>query len=158
VRESLFGILAGVLDSAKVLDLFAGSGALGIEALSRGAASCTFVEQNRGAVKVIEENLKKTGLGTVNGQGKVLCREVTAHLKGETMAYDLIFADPPYSDGLTDAARDLLALKGWANYLTEGHLEFALPTCRRAGGSLLDSEDVSPWGLGHWLVRALGNL
>ena len=103
-----------------MLDLFAGSGALGIEALSRGAASCTFVEQNRGAVKVIEENLKKTGLGTVNGQGKVLCREVTAHLKGETMAYDLIFADPPYSDGLTDAARDLLALKGWANYLTEG--------------------------------------
>ena len=115
VRESVFGILFAVLEDARVLDLFAGSGALGIEALSRGAASCTFVEQYRGAVKVIEDNLKKTGLRN----GKVVCREVGSFLKTEKREYDLIFADPPYADGLTDAARDLAALEGWAQWLSE---------------------------------------
>jgi 16S rRNA (guanine966-N2)-methyltransferase len=73
------------------------------------------VEQNRGAVKVIEENLKKTGLRN----GKVVCREVGSFLKTEKREYDLIFADPPYADGLTDAARDLAALEGWAQWLSE---------------------------------------
>lgn len=115
VRESVFGILSAVLGEARVLDLFAGSGALGIEALSRGASECTFVEQNRGAARVIEENLKKTG---VSG-GKAVCREVSAFLKAEKRSYDLIFADPPYADGLTDAARDLVALEGWCDWLSK---------------------------------------
>ncbi len=115
VRESLFGTLAGVLDGAQVLDLFAGSGALGIESLSRGAATCTFVERNRGAVKVIQENLNKTGLKN----GRVTCSEVTDFLKGEKGRYDLIFADPPYADGLGDAAGDLSALEGWCEWLAE---------------------------------------
>jgi len=116
VRESVFGMLSAVLEGAQVLDLFAGSGALGIEALSRGAETCTFVEQNRSAVRVIEENLKKTKAGN----GKVVCREVGAFLKGENRSYDLIFADPPYADGLSDLARDLVSLSGWAEWLAEG--------------------------------------
>ena len=115
VRESLFGMLHAVIDGSRVLDLFAGSGALGLESLSRGAASCTFVEQNRGAVKAVEENLKKTGLSG----GKVVSREVFAYLKGERQGYDLIFADPPYADGMTDLASDLLALDGWDQWLAE---------------------------------------
>ena len=113
VRESVFGTLFAVIGGARVLDLFSGSGALGIEALSRGATSCTFVEQNRGASRVIEENLKKTGL--VNG--RVIQREVGVFLKGDRGKYDLIFADPPYADGLSDPARDLVALDGWEQWL-----------------------------------------
>ncbi|MCL4165412.1 UNVERIFIED_CONTAM: hypothetical protein GTU68_063420 [Idotea baltica] len=115
VRESLFGVLHAVIEGSRVLDLFAGSGALGLEALSRGAESCIFVDQNRGAVKLIEENLKKTGLAG----GKVVSREVSAYLKGERSSYDLIFADPPYADGMTDLAADLLALDGWGQWLAE---------------------------------------
>lgn len=114
VRESVFGILSAVIDRARVLDLFAGSGALGMEALSRGATSCTFVEQNRGACRVIEENLKKTNLA----HGQVVNREVVKFLKGEKASYDLIFADPPYADGLTDPARELVALEGWEKWLS----------------------------------------
>lgn len=116
VRESMFGTLAGVLEGAKVLDIFAGSGALGIEALSRGASACSFVERNRGAVRVIEENLKRTGLQ----DGKVVCGEVEVFLKGERGSYDLIFADPPYADGFRDMARSLVELEGWGNWLAEG--------------------------------------
>ncbi|MFT6498418.1 MAG: 16S rRNA (guanine966-N2)-methyltransferase [Akkermansiaceae bacterium] len=119
VRESVFGILFAVVGEARVLDLFAGSGALGIEALSRGATSCTFVEQNRGATRVIEDNLKKTGLSN----GRVINREAGAFLKGDRGAYDLIFADPPYADGLSDPARDLVVLDGWEQWLApEGFL------------------------------------
>ena len=115
VRESLFGILHAGIDGSRCLDLFAGAGALGLEALSRGAASCTFVDQNRGALRSIEENLKKTGLAN----GKVVSREVSAYLKGERGSYDLIFADPPYADGMTDLAADLLALNRWEQWLAE---------------------------------------
>lgn len=115
VRESLFGILSSVIPDARVLDLYAGSGALGIEALSRGASSCSFVEQDRGACRIIEENLKRTGCEN----GRVVQREVGAFLRGERKGYDLIFADPPYADGLSDLARDLIAIEGWEKWLKE---------------------------------------
>ena len=115
VRESVFGILTAVIPGARVLDLYAGSGALGIEALSRGGASCTFVEQNSGACRVIEQNLKKTEFK----DGRVIQREVGAFLRSERASYDLIFADPPYTDGLNDQARDLIAIEGWEQWLAE---------------------------------------
>lgn len=115
VRESVFGVLSEVMEGARVLDLYAGSGGLGLEALSRGAKSCTFVDQFRGAGKVIEENLRKTGLEG----GKVVVRDVSGFLKAERNAYDLIFADPPYPDGLGDMARDLVALENWDQWLSE---------------------------------------
>ena len=136
VRESVFGILTAVIPNARVLDLYAGSGALGIEALSRGAASCTFVEQNRGACRVIEENLKKTG----SENGRVIQREVGAFLRGERASYDLIFADPPYADGLSDPARDLIAIEGWEQRLKEdGYLILE----REAVGELPEPEGLS---------------
>ena len=135
VRESVFGILAPVIEGAQVLDLFAGSGALGIEALSRGAETCHFVEQNRGAARVIEGNLKKTNLEN----GRVTTREVSAFLKSERRRYDLIFADPPYPDGLTDPARDLVALTGWPEWLEDdGYLILE----SEAMGTLADPEGL----------------
>ncbi len=121
VRESIFGILGELVLDAEVLDLYAGSGALGIEALSRGARSCVFVEQNRGAVRTIQDNLKKTKLE----EAQVVTRDVTAHLRGSKDRYDLIFADPPYADGLRDGAADLVTLSGWRDWLKdEGLLIF----------------------------------
>ena len=115
VRESLFGLLSAVIAGGKVLDLYAGSGGLGLEALSRGAESCLFVDQHRGASKTIQENLRKTGLPN----GKVVTEDVTNFLKREKMCYDLIFADPPYPDGIHDLAGDLVAMDGWGRWLSE---------------------------------------
>ena len=92
VREALFSILGSVA-GLTVLDLYAGSGALGIEALSRGAAATVFVESDRNAADVIEGNL--TALGVTNGE--VVRRDVLAWLRSaEERAFDLVFCDPPY--------------------------------------------------------------
>jgi 16S rRNA (guanine966-N2)-methyltransferase len=94
VRENIFN-LVGPVDDAKVLDLFAGSGALGIEALSRGAASAVFVEHDADAVRTIERNLdhvRLTGARIVRGDVlRTIAQEATAGAK-----YDLVLVDPPY--------------------------------------------------------------
>jgi 16S rRNA (guanine966-N2)-methyltransferase len=90
VRENAFNLI-GPVDDATVLDLFAGSGALGLEALSRGAASCVFVESDRDACRVVNANLDKLGL-----HATVLCRDVFSALAGERGTYDLVLCDPPY--------------------------------------------------------------
>lgn len=92
VRQAIFSILSGRVEDARVLDLFAGSGAIGLEALSRGAASCTFVDEHRQAAAVITANLAKARLEG----GRVIRAEAIAFLKRDTATYDLIFADPPY--------------------------------------------------------------
>jgi 16S rRNA (guanine966-N2)-methyltransferase len=99
VKQTLFAILEPSLPGARVLDLFAGSGAAGIEALSRGAALATFVEKDGGAVSVIEQNLAAAHLA---GPGaKVVRSEAMAWLARTNAAvepFDLIFADPPYAE------------------------------------------------------------
>jgi 16S rRNA (guanine966-N2)-methyltransferase len=95
VREAVFSILGDRVPGARVLDLFAGSGALGIEALSRGATSATFVEQHRRAVESIRQNLQRTGL---SDRAVVIQAEVAAWLRNfrHESSFDLLFADPPY--------------------------------------------------------------
>lgn len=96
VREAVFSIL-GSVDGARVLDLYAGSGAMGLEALSRGGASCTFVERDRRACGVIEGNLARLRLA----EGVVLCRSVAGALRDEAARrrrYDLVLVDAPYDD------------------------------------------------------------
>jgi 16S rRNA (guanine966-N2)-methyltransferase len=98
VREALFSML-GPLDGARVLDLFAGSGALAIEALSRGAAVATLVERDRRAVAVIRANLEGLGLGAEEArvvQAAALTAVGDASARGD--AYDLVLLDPPYRD------------------------------------------------------------
>jgi 16S rRNA (guanine966-N2)-methyltransferase len=94
VRENIFN-LVGPVDDARVLDLFAGSGAMGIEALSRGAASAVFVEHDADAVRTIERNLDRlrlTGARVVRGDVlRAIAQEATAGAK-----YDLVLVDPPY--------------------------------------------------------------
>jgi 16S rRNA (guanine966-N2)-methyltransferase len=91
VREALFSIL-GPVEGLTVLDLFAGSGALGIEALSRGAAAATFVDSDARAVAAIRANL-----GAVGAEARVVKRDVRRFLVHETAQHDLVLCDPPYS-------------------------------------------------------------
>jgi 16S rRNA (guanine966-N2)-methyltransferase len=90
VRENAFNLI-GPVDDAAVLDLFAGSGAMGLEALSRGAAHATFVEHDRDACRVIGENLDKLGLKAI-----VLPMDAVRALEQERQTYDLVLCDPPY--------------------------------------------------------------
>ena len=92
LRQAIFSILGESVVGTTVLDLYAGSGAIGLEALSRGADRCTFVEAQRQACKVIEGNLAKSRLEG----GQVVGSEVMSFLKRDRGQYDLIFADPPY--------------------------------------------------------------
>jgi 16S rRNA (guanine966-N2)-methyltransferase len=96
VREAVFNALGsmGAVDGAQVLDAFAGSGALGIEALSRGAASCTFVERERAAKVVVEANLAATGL---DDRARVIGGDVHDHLARTAERFDLVLLDPPHA-------------------------------------------------------------
>jgi len=96
-------------DLSRVLDLYAGSGALGIEALSRGAGTCDFVEQNPAACAIIRQNLEATGF---QGQGRVHCVSVERALGQLEGPYTLVLADPPYADASALAALERLAASG----------------------------------------------
>lgn len=120
VKESLFNILRDEVVDALFLDLFAGTGSVGIEALSRGARRAVFVERNRRAVATIKENLKTTRLAA---QAEVIRDDVFRFLSREpTEKFDLIYVAPPQYKGLW--AETLLALDGKC-LLTEGGLAIA---------------------------------
>ncbi|HKX48189.1 MAG TPA: 16S rRNA (guanine(966)-N(2))-methyltransferase RsmD [Gaiellaceae bacterium] len=143
VREALFSIV-GTVDGAAALDLFAGSGALGLEALSRGAASCVFVERDRDAARVIQANLEKLRLTGAT----VVAREVTSVLRDDRARgrlYDLVLADPPYEEWeahaktLAELLPDVLADDALVVVETADRVEPELPldlvTTRRYGSA-----------------------
>ncbi|MGE5508892.1 MAG: 16S rRNA (guanine(966)-N(2))-methyltransferase RsmD [Chitinophagales bacterium] len=120
VKESVFGILGERCVDARVLDLFAGTGALGLEALSRGAARAVFVEKQGSAVKVLHENLRATGLA---GEAQVIAGDALAALgrlgapggrdaEAAEEPFTLVFLDPPYGTGLAEAALERLGAGG----------------------------------------------
>jgi 16S rRNA (guanine966-N2)-methyltransferase len=100
VREALFSILGEAVQEARVLDLFAGSGALGIEALSRGAGEAVFVDSDARAVAAVRANL-----ATVGAEAAVHRRDAFAWLASVEGTFDLVFADPPYSSAGRTAGR-----------------------------------------------------
>ncbi len=116
VRESVFNILAhGIADfsiaGARVIDLFAGTGALGLEALSRGASYCLFVEDSAEARALIRRNVEAFGL---TGETRIFRRDATdLGQAGNMEGYDLAFLDPPYGKGLGDKALAVLAEGQW---------------------------------------------
>lgn len=127
-REGLFSSLGRGVEDARVLDLFAGTGALGIEALSRGAASATFVERSPAAVRSIRQNLERTKLAD---RAVVIAREVSRFITGagdRRAEFDLCFLDPPYEAEERDVEAPLAALAtGW---LAPG---FTVALTRRTG-------------------------
>lgn len=120
VRESLFSVLAERVKGARFLDLYAGAGAVGLEALSRGAARATFVESHKPAGRVIQENARLCGF---EGRAHVIAAPVAralAALRAEGAVFDLIFMDPPYGRGEVAAA--LARLAQWPEMLAPGGL------------------------------------
>jgi 16S rRNA (guanine966-N2)-methyltransferase len=112
VRESLFSMLdhRGLIAGARVLDLFAGTGAMGIEALSRGASAAVFVENGRTGAGLIRENMRSLG---VAGEARLLRRDATRLGPVEGDPFDLVFLDPPYGKGLGERALDSARAGGW---------------------------------------------
>lgn len=99
VKTSLFSIIDARLPFASVIDLYAGAGSLGIEALSRGAASCVFADHSRTCYKIVRRNLEKTRLA---GRARVLCSDAAAAvgiLRTEGITADIVFFDPPFEYG-----------------------------------------------------------
>lgn len=97
VKEAIFSIIQFELEGRRVLDLFAGSGQLGIEALSRGAAYATFTDMSAESVDVVKKNLISTKL---ESNAEVIRTEAVTFLKGNRKKYDIVFMDPPYSKGI----------------------------------------------------------
>ena len=111
-RETLFSMLnsrLGSFEDLAVLDLFAGSGALGLEALSRGAATCTFVENDAAALKALETNIAKLG---ATAQSDIR-RSSVLSLGSAIKPFDVILMDPPYASGAGSVALDKLGRLGW---------------------------------------------
>ena len=101
VKEGMFNVLQFDIEGRRVLDLFAGTGQLGIECLSRGAVSAVFVDRRADAVKLIRENLKVTEL---TDKARVISGDSMEYLKGVKEKFDVILLDPPYEAGLLEPA------------------------------------------------------
>jgi len=115
VRESLFNILMGgafedVITGARVLDLFAGTGALGLEALSRGASEAVFVDNGQKSRALLRENIDKTRQG---GRARVFRRDATRLGPSAQGAFNLVFIDPPYGKGMGERALASADTGGW---------------------------------------------
>ncbi|MFN3862922.1 MAG: 16S rRNA (guanine(966)-N(2))-methyltransferase RsmD [Erythrobacter sp.] len=142
-RETLFSMLTsrlGDFEGLAVADLFAGSGALGLEALSRGAATCLFVEQDREALDAIRANIVALG---ARDQTRIEANSVMA-LRAAAAPLDLILADPPYHSGAGEVALDRLLRLGWIGPETWIALETAF------------NEDVAIKGLEVETTRRVG--
>lgn len=131
LRESLFNICQGHIEGARFMDLFAGSGAIGLEALSRGAASCDFVDSDRHSVDCIKKNLRNLHL---EANGKIYPGSVFSWLEKlskQEKVYDIIFADPPYDAKLHEIP------------YSQRVLEFVDSHCILSPGGTLFIEDSS---------------
>lgn len=106
VKEGMFNIIQFDIEGRRVLDLFGGTGQLGIECLSRGAAHCTFVDQRRDAVRLMKENLK---VCDVEDRATVVQSDAIGYLSTIREKYHLIFLDPPYDSGLLEATLKKIA-------------------------------------------------
>jgi len=134
VKKALFDVLGDLIRGARVLDLFAGAGGVGIEALSRGAEEVWFVERDPKALKVLRENLALLG---VEGRALVRREDVLRFLRSRGRPFELIFLDPPYREDLVEAVLRSLEEGGWV--APEGLVVSELPRKRPV------PERVGPW-------------
>ena len=138
VKEAVFSMLGADISEKNVLDLFSGSGALGIEALSRGAKAAVFVDMSRSSLDITRQNLHKTRL-----EDRALCvlNDFSAFLKENKQSFELVFLDPPYREGLLGAALASL-------YETDALSDNAVVVC--------ETDDKIPFPLpvvGYELIR-----
>ena len=128
VKESVFNIIQFDIDGRRVLDLFAGTGQLGIECLSRGAAEAVFIDENTAAVKIVKENLRTCGFTAA-----VLQQDALSYLR-HCGKFDLVFVDPPYDSGLYESVLETInsvdILSDGGIILCESRREKTLPDMR----------------------------
>ena len=144
-REAVFNVIAHNwperLEGARVLDLFSGTGALGLEALSRGAAHCLFIEESAEGRGLIRTNVEAFGL---QGRARIFRRDATRLGDVGTIApFDLVFADPPYGRGLAERALESALAGGWLkpDALAVVEEAAATPFVPPAGLALIDRRD-----------------
>jgi 16S rRNA (guanine966-N2)-methyltransferase len=151
-REGLFSMLVsrlGSFEDLRVADFFAGSGALGLEALSRGAAHCTFVEQDKPALDALRANIAKLG-----ASGEVRAQSVLA-LPKVPQPFDLILMDPPYGTGAGSVALDKLSRHGWTGPATLISIETSKSETVAVKGFVVEAERT--YGIARiTLLRAEG--
>ena len=138
-REGLFSMLQsrlGSFEDLEVADLFAGTGALGLEALSRGAAHCTFVEKDRGALDILRRNFDRLGAG----DRADLRAQSAEHAAPPRRPCDLVFMDPPYAQGLVPLALEQLVTGQWLspNALVVAETGSDEPALEAPGWTILD--------------------
>ena len=136
-RETLFSMLVsriGSFEGLRVADLYAGSGALGLEALSRGSAHATFVENDRGALSAIRANI-----AALKAEGRTDVRPFSATNLAHSQPFDLIFADPPYAAGSGTAVAEAVRAANW------------LADC---GWLAIETEAREPVDAGNWTIEA----
>jgi 16S rRNA (guanine966-N2)-methyltransferase len=109
VRETLFNWLTPVIEGARCLDLYAGTGALGIEAISRGAGACTFIESDRALARDLRDNLARLKVENA----RVVEGDALSTLTGRAEPFDIVFLDPPFGGDLWDASAERLESRGW---------------------------------------------
>ncbi len=134
VKEGMFSALQFLLPGAQVLDLFAGSGQLGIEALSRGAAGCVFVDESAAACAVVRGNLQATGL---TGAGRVVNTAAAAYLARCREMFDLVLLDPPYRCGTVAAVLPDVAAVLAPGGTVMAETEYGAPLPERCAGLVL---------------------
>jgi 16S rRNA (guanine966-N2)-methyltransferase len=153
VRETLFNWLTPGIAGARCLDLFAGSGALGLEALSRGAARVQFVEKSAGTARHLKQTLALWG-GTQAAAAQIHVGDADAFLAAAPEAFDVVFLDPPFAAGLLDRAAARLETAGW---LAPGALIYAESAAREGLPPLPPAWIVSRTGragaVGYYLLR-----
>lgn len=134
IKESLFNILAMDLPEADFLDVFSGSGGIGIEALSRGANSAVFVDESKQSVEIIKENLQFTRLGDRALVLNLDFKTAINRLKNEGKSFDIIFMDPPYNKGFVQEALEEIYRSGLLNadgfIIAEQAMEDELPSVK----------------------------
>lgn len=135
VKESVFNIVQFDIEGRKVIDLFSGSGQLGIEALSRGAESCVFVDSSRASINVTEENLSAVGFRNLS---KTVLSDSLSYLDRTSESYGLAFLDPPYAAGIT-----VTALEKLLPHMTEG----STVVCETS------AEEVLPENIGEFVSK-----
>jgi 16S rRNA (guanine966-N2)-methyltransferase len=138
VRESLFNVLnhTGALQGARVLDLFAGTGALGLEALSRGATEVLFVDDGRVSQGLIQKNI---GICKASSRTSLLRKDATRLPDNPDTPYDVVFLDPPYGKGLGEKAISAARAGGWVAADALIIWEESAPVAAPVGFSLQDS-------------------
>lgn len=126
VKEAVFSAIHFDIEGRRVLDLFAGSGQLGIEALSRGAERCVFCDLSQRSLDIVKRNVQKTGFMSQS----VICRsDYASFLKGTKETFDIAFIDPPYMEGMTVNAITLCSkvMSDYGTIIVEHPLEVVLP-------------------------------